>query len=52
MTRPHRVLMALRRAALMAEDRDVLVYADIDAVKVLRRGVEIREIVPHAAPLV
>ncbi len=32
---PHRLLMALNMAALMAEDHDVLVYFDIKAVDVL-----------------
>ncbi len=33
--KPHRLLMALNMAALMAEDHDVLVYFDIKAVDVL-----------------
>jgi len=32
---PHRVLMALQMASIMAEDRDVLVYFDIKAVNVV-----------------
>jgi predicted peroxiredoxin len=32
---PHRVLMGLQMAALMAEDRDVLVYFDIKGVDVV-----------------
>lgn len=32
---PHRALMALQMAAIMAESRDVLVYCDIEAVKLL-----------------
>ncbi len=32
---PHRVLMALQMAALMAEDRDVLVYFDIQGIDVV-----------------
>jgi predicted peroxiredoxin len=32
---PHRVLMALQMAALMAEDHDVLVYLDIRGVEVV-----------------
>jgi intracellular sulfur oxidation DsrE/DsrF family protein len=43
---PHRVLMALRMATMMAEDRDVVVYADIEGVKVLRKGAELRAMPP------
>jgi len=32
---PHRVLMALQMAAIMAEDRDVLIYFDIKGVEVV-----------------
>ncbi|MBN3035552.1 MAG: DsrE family protein [Bacteroidales bacterium] len=32
---PHRVLMPLKMATLMAPDKDVLVYMDIDAVKLV-----------------
>jgi len=32
---PHRVLMALQMAAMMSEDKDVLVYFDIKAVEVV-----------------
>jgi predicted peroxiredoxin len=32
---PHRVLMALQMAVLMAEDRDVLVYFDIEGIQVV-----------------
>ena len=32
---PHRVLMALRMAEIMSEDKDVLVYFDIQAVHVV-----------------
>jgi predicted peroxiredoxin len=32
---PHRVLMALRMADLMADDRDVLVYFDINGIEVV-----------------
>ena len=32
---PHRVLMALNMAALMSEDRDVLVYFDIKGIEVV-----------------
>ena len=32
---PHRVLMALKMAELMAADRDVLVYFDIDGIDVV-----------------
>lgn len=35
---PHSVLMGLRMANLMAEDKDVLVYLDIKAVDVVLRG--------------
>lgn len=36
---PHRVLMALKMARVMAEGKkDVLVYCDIDAVKLLVKG--------------
>jgi predicted peroxiredoxin len=34
---PHRVLMPLKMATLMASDKDVLVYMDIDAVKLLAK---------------
>lgn len=34
---PHRVLMALNMAAIMSEDRDVLVYFDIKAIEVVLR---------------
>jgi predicted peroxiredoxin len=37
---PHRVLMPLKMAVLMAEDKDVLVYMDIDAVKLTVEGAE------------
>ena len=38
---PHRLLMALKMAVTMAEgDRDVLVYCDIEAVKVLTKDAE------------
>ena len=33
--KPHRVLMALNMAVLMAESRDVLVYFDIDGIEVV-----------------
>lgn len=32
---PHEVLMPLKMASMMAQDKDVLVYMDIDAVKLL-----------------
>lgn len=32
---PHRVLMALQMAQMMAADRDVLVYLDIDGIEVV-----------------
>ncbi len=35
---PHRVLMALRMAEMMAADRDVLVYFDIDGIEVVLAG--------------
>jgi predicted peroxiredoxin len=39
---PHRVLMPLQMAAMMMENRDVLVYFDIDAVKtVLKTSTDI-----------
>lgn len=37
---PHRVLMALRMAEIMSEDKDVLVYFDIKAVHVVLKGSE------------
>jgi predicted peroxiredoxin len=37
---PHRVLMAFRMAEIMSEDKDVLVYCDIEAVKVLLKDSE------------
>lgn len=37
---PQRVLMALRLAEVMASDKDVLMYFDIDGVNVLRKGSE------------
>lgn len=40
---PHRVLMALSMASIMAEDRDVLVYFDIEGVQtVLQDAKELR----------
>lgn len=35
---PHRLLMPLKMATMMAEDNDVLIYMDIDAVKILVKG--------------
>lgn len=35
---PHRVLMALNMAAIMAEDKDVLVYFDIKGVEVVLKN--------------
>jgi len=35
---PHRVLMPLKMAVLMANDKDVLVYMDIHAVELLVKG--------------
>lgn len=37
---PHRVLMALRMAEIMSEDKDVLVYFDIKAVHVVLKNSE------------
>ena len=37
---PHRVLMALSMASIMADDRDVLVYFDIKAVQVVLEDAE------------
>ncbi len=37
---PHRVLMPLQMAAMMATDKDVLIYMDIDAVKLLTKDAE------------
>jgi predicted peroxiredoxin len=37
---PHRVLMALRMAELMAADRDVLVYFDIKGIEVVLAAAE------------
>lgn len=40
---PHRVAMALQMAAMMAEDKDVLVYCDIKAIEVvLKDGADIQ----------
>ena len=35
---PHSVLMGLRMAQIMSEDRDVLVYIDVDGVGVVTQG--------------
>jgi predicted peroxiredoxin len=35
---PHRVLMALQMASIMAEDHDVLVYFDIKGIEVVLEG--------------
>jgi predicted peroxiredoxin len=35
---PHRVLMPLKMAVLMADEKDVIVYADIHAVELLVKG--------------
>jgi predicted peroxiredoxin len=35
---PHRVLMPLQMAMIMAEDKDVLLYLDIDAVKLVTKS--------------
>ena len=37
---PHRVLMPLKMATLMADDKDVLVYMDIHAVQLLVKNAE------------
>ena len=37
---PYRVLMALKMASIMSEDKDVIVYLDIDAVEILVKGAE------------
>ncbi len=36
----HRVLMPMKMAVMMARDKDVLVYLDIDAVKLVAKGAE------------
>jgi predicted peroxiredoxin len=35
---PHRLLMPLKMATIMAKDKDVLIYMDIEAVKILVKG--------------
>ena len=35
---PHRVLMPLKMATIMAADKDVLVYLDIHAVELVKKG--------------
>jgi predicted peroxiredoxin len=37
---PHRVLMPLQMALMMADDKDVLIYLDIDAVNLVTRDAE------------
>ncbi len=37
---PHRALMPLKMAGIMAEDKDVLIYMDIHAVDLLVKGSE------------
>lgn len=37
---PHRVLMPMKMAAMMAQDKDVIVYLDIDAVNLVVKGAE------------
>ncbi|MCT4613755.1 MAG: DsrE family protein [Marinifilaceae bacterium] len=37
---PHKVLMPLKMAMIMAEDKDVLVYMDIKAVELLMKGAQ------------
>ena len=47
---PHRVLMPLQMAIMMAEDKDVLIYLDIDAVNLVIKDAE--DIVySHFSPL-
>jgi predicted peroxiredoxin len=47
---PHRVLMPLQMASIMAPDKDVLVYLDIDAVKLVTK--DSRDVYhSHFAPL-
>ncbi len=36
----HRALMPLKMATIMADDKDVLIYMDIDAVNLLVKGAE------------
>ena len=36
----HRALMPLKMATIMADDKDVLIYIDIDAVHLLKKGTE------------
>lgn len=47
---PHRVLMPLSMAAMMADDKDVLIYLDIDAVKLVTKDAEDIEY-EHFTPL-
>lgn len=47
---PHRVLMPLQMAAMMAQDKDVLIYMDIDAVKLLTKDADDVEY-SHFTPL-
>lgn len=35
---PHRLLMPLKMATMMAKDKDVLIYMDIEAVRILVKG--------------
>jgi len=37
---PHRLLMPLKMATMMADDKAVLIYMDIEAVKILVKGAE------------
>lgn len=37
---PHRVLMPFKMATLMADDKDVILYLDIHAVELVRKGAE------------
>ncbi len=47
---PHRALMPLKMAALMAEDHDVLVYLDIDAVNLALKEAPVVEMAPYFPP--
>ena len=47
---PHRVLMPVQMALMMAEDKDVLIYLDIDAVHLVTKDAEDLEYA-HFTPL-
>jgi predicted peroxiredoxin len=49
-TNPHRVLMPLQMASIMAEDKKVLIYLDIDAVYLVTRDTKDIEF-SHFTPL-